>query len=303
MKKCFLILLSVLLCAGLLAGCSCRHEWSEASCTLPKTCTKCRVAEGDAMGHSWKKADCVAPKTCSVCGLTEGDPLGHTWIEATCTTPKTCTICAATDGQPLEHTWEGEATLYAAPVCPVCGTEGETLPGYMAQIGLTPNVQPGQDVDFITATYVRPDLNTTGILSTSAVRIFPSDSTHRARSGYEWRCVDISILFGDSRFDMYGANVAYARANYYQDQKLKEPKKQEQFAITYNDREYWCLATYDDMGLRFDGRNYVYQLNFCVQVPAGYDGVVLAFHRGNVDIDGMHLHEVEDENMLLLQLA
>lgn len=303
MKKCILMLLSILLCAGVLAGCSCHHEWTEATCTAPKTCSKCGAAEGDALGHSWKPADCVTAKTCSRCGLTEGSPLGHTWAEATCTAPKTCTVCSAMDGAPLEHTWDTEATLYTAPICSVCGTEGEPLPGYMAQHGLTPNVQPGQDTDYITGTYVRPDLDTTGILSASKVRIFPSDRTHRARSGYEWRCVDISILLGDNRFSMYGANVAYARANYYQDQKLKQPKKQEQFSISYNDREYWCVANYDDEGLLFDGRNYVYRLNFCVQVPVGYDGVVLAFHRGSADIDGMHLHALEDENMLLLRLA
>lgn len=303
MKKCILMLLSILLCAGVLAGCSCHHEWTEATCTAPKTCSKCGAAEGDALGHSWKPADCVTAKTCSRCGLTEGSPLGHTWAEATCTAPKTCTVCAAMDGAPLEHTWDAEATLYTAPICSVCGTEGEPLPGYMAQHGLTPNVQPGQDTDYITGTYVRPDLDTTGILSASKVRIFPSDRTHRARSGYEWRCVDISILLGDNRFSMYGANVAYTRANYYQDQKLKQPKKQEQFSISYNDREYWCVANYDDEGLLFDGRNYVYRLNFCVQVPVGYDGVVLAFHRGSADIDGMHLHALEDENMLLLRLA
>ena len=32
--------------------------------------------------HDWVEATCTEPKTCSVCGATEGDPLGHNWAEA-----------------------------------------------------------------------------------------------------------------------------------------------------------------------------------------------------------------------------
>jgi len=54
--------------------------------------------------HEWLDADCVTPKTCSICQETDGEPLGHTWADATCTAAKTCSLCAATDGDPLPHT-------------------------------------------------------------------------------------------------------------------------------------------------------------------------------------------------------
>ena len=108
------ILPVILLCMILLAGCSCQHEWLEATCTDAKHCTKCDAAEGDALGHTWTEANCTTAKTCSRCGLTEGEAPGHSWLEATCTDAKTCSVCAATEGQPLAHTWEGEATLYTA---------------------------------------------------------------------------------------------------------------------------------------------------------------------------------------------
>lgn len=59
-----------------------------------------------ACSHSWKSATCTAPKTCTKCGATEGSAKGHTssdWTvtkEATETTEgtkvKTCTVCGAT---------------------------------------------------------------------------------------------------------------------------------------------------------------------------------------------------------------
>ena len=41
----------------------------------------------------------------------------------------------------------------------------------------------------------------------------------------------------------------------------------------------------------------------CVQVPVGYDGTVLAFWHGGMELDGMALHEADAGKMLLLRLA
>ena len=82
----------------ILIGCVCKHEWREATCTEPKTCTLCGETEGEALGHKWSSATCASPKTCVRCGMTEGEALGHDWIEATCTEPKTCHRCGTTEG-------------------------------------------------------------------------------------------------------------------------------------------------------------------------------------------------------------
>lgn len=303
MKKYSLILLTLLLGASLMAGCSCQHEWTEAGCTAPKTCLKCEVTDGEALGHSWKEADCVTAKTCSRCASTEGEPLGHSWQEATCNAAKTCSICAVTEGQPLEHTWDGEATLYTAPLCTVCGAEGEPLPGYFDQNGLVPNLHPGEAADYTTNTFVRPDLNTTGLLLASGMEIFDYNSTHRTKKGFEWRRIDVSLLLSDNHAHMYGSNITFARADFYEDQELKPAKRQESFTVTYQGKEYRCQAYYDNTGFYYDGGDIVYGLTCHVQVPIGYDGVVLAFHNGSIDVEGMHLHEVNDDDMILLRLA
>ena len=303
MKKHILILPAILLCITLLAGCSCQHTWAEAACTEPKRCSKCDAVEGEALGHEWADADCSTPKTCARCGLSDGDALGHTWQEASCTGPKTCTTCAATEGQPLEHTWTGEATLYEAPFCSVCGAEGEPLPGYFARNGLAANVLPEQEAEYITNTYVRPDLDTTGTFFASEVLVFEGDATHRAKKNYEWRRVDITITFSDGNSGLYGTNVVCARADYYQDLELKHAVKTDRFPVTYNGKEYRCIIHYENAGFYFTEDSNVFRMSCYAQVPVGYDGVVLAFLHGSIDIDGMHLHDVENENMLLCRLG
>lgn len=303
MRTCTLILLTFLLCTVLLTGCVCQHEWLDATCTDAGRCSKCDAVKGEALGHDWIDRDCITPKTCSRCGLTEGAALGHSWRPATCTTPKICQVCAVTEGQPLEHAWVGEATLYTAPFCSVCGAEGEPLPGYFVQNALSVNIRPELAADYTTNTFVRPDLDTTGMFLASEVQIFASDPNHSAKMGYEWRRVDITITFQDKQSGLYGTNVACALANYYQDQELTPAEKRDRFAVTYNGKEYRCIATYENVEFFFNDNSNVFRMTCYAQVPVGYDGVVLAFHHGSIDIDGMHLHEVEDENMLLCRLA
>lgn len=57
-------------------ACFCRHLWKEATCTVPRTCLKCKTTQGVALGHDtgeWEKADknVVGGKEirkCAACG-------------------------------------------------------------------------------------------------------------------------------------------------------------------------------------------------------------------------------------------
>ena len=66
------------------------------------------VEEDAECTHNWKDATCTEPKTCTICGDTDGSALGHDWNAATCTAPKTCKTCGATDGDKLPHTFDQE---------------------------------------------------------------------------------------------------------------------------------------------------------------------------------------------------
>ncbi len=103
MKKGITFVLALVICLSLCA-CGHQHTWKSATCTEPKTCTKCGETEGSALGHSWEKATCTEPKTCSRCGKTEGTALGHSWKKQTETTPKMCTKCGEMEPMPLPKT-------------------------------------------------------------------------------------------------------------------------------------------------------------------------------------------------------
>lgn len=67
----------LIICVMLLSGCGCQHEWTDADCVTPRTCTLCQETESEALGHSWQEAICEAPKICTACDVTEGEALGH----------------------------------------------------------------------------------------------------------------------------------------------------------------------------------------------------------------------------------
>ena len=101
MKSKYIVFALSILTSFTITACGHEHQFIEATCTTPKTCTECQETEGEALGHTFTEATCTTPRTCSVCNLTEGNPLEHTWLEATTESPKTCEACGLTDGEPL----------------------------------------------------------------------------------------------------------------------------------------------------------------------------------------------------------
>jgi hypothetical protein len=119
------------------------HNWVDATCTTPKTCTICKATSGKALGHSWstnikewvvKAATCteegfqiVPCKNCSATDRRVIAVVGHAGGTATCTKGKICTYCGAEYSEPLGHTWK-DATCTAPKTCSRCGaTEGSAL--------------------------------------------------------------------------------------------------------------------------------------------------------------------------------
>ena len=139
------------------------HDWVDATCEDPLTCSECGATEGTAPGHAWDDATCTAPKTCSECSATEGTALGHDWdndcdtdcnrncgatrvithnwdggevtTDPTCTSlgekTYTCGVCGEKEYvnvEMAEHEWV-DATCAEPKHCENCpATEGETLP-------------------------------------------------------------------------------------------------------------------------------------------------------------------------------
>lgn len=102
---------ALLVCISMLLSLSacnlfCSHEWLDATCTSPRTCSLCGKTEGSATTHTWRDATCTSPKTCTLCDQTDGSTAAHTWQNATCTSPKTCSACRKTSGDALGHSYQ-----------------------------------------------------------------------------------------------------------------------------------------------------------------------------------------------------
>lgn len=64
--------------------------------------------------HEWEEATCKEPKTCSECGKTKGEKLEHEWVDATYESPKTCLMCKLTEGEAIDPIKEAKDKLEKA---------------------------------------------------------------------------------------------------------------------------------------------------------------------------------------------
>lgn len=127
MKKKIIVLLLMLTCVLCLAACGCEHEWADANCVDPMTCSLCGKTEGEPLGHVWLAATCEEAKTCEVCAATEGEPKGHSMVDAGCEKAAYCENCDLTEGEALGHAWL-DATTEDPKTCERCAlTEGERI--------------------------------------------------------------------------------------------------------------------------------------------------------------------------------
>lgn len=75
----------------------CIHNYSDATCTTPKTCNNCGITVGSVNGHIFSDATCTAPITCTECGETEGSALGHDYVAGECARKNNGEICGDYD--------------------------------------------------------------------------------------------------------------------------------------------------------------------------------------------------------------
>ena len=102
------------------SGCS---KWYEDATGSVEITDHSSVVLGH-LGHDWADATCTAPKTCSRCGATEGNALGHdfavSWSSDASGHWHACSRCDAKDGE-ATHTPDREAATETDPIkCSEC---------------------------------------------------------------------------------------------------------------------------------------------------------------------------------------
>ncbi len=294
-KKKALIISAVVTC--LLTGCCMSHEWKEATCTEPKTCTKCDKTEGEALGHTWVEATCSEAKHCSVCGQTEGEPLAHTWVEATCAEAKHCSVCGETEGEPLEHTLT-EANYQQAATCEVCGeTVGEPLQADFEKFGLVCNAKVDTPITFKAPDYDTSELTATAEVTFSDYEIFPSDDKHKALDGYEWRAVTATAISQNGR-------LAWTASDYYNVAAYDTyDESNDTYTVNYNGIDYTeCQYDYEEIQNEWNGKTLTVQYREFFRVPIGYDGRISYFYTRGNEQNGEYINDRADENAVIFRL-
>ena len=75
--------IAIIIGVALGASKDCSHEWADATCTSPKTCSLCEATEGSAKGHTpGAAATCTTAQTCTVCNAELVAALGHQYESA-----------------------------------------------------------------------------------------------------------------------------------------------------------------------------------------------------------------------------
>lgn len=320
MKKQIRLLLLLLAALGILSGCGCKHTWTDATCTAPRTCTLCGKTEGEPLSHTWSDADCTTPKTCTLCGKTKGEPLPHAWVEANYQDPKTCSVCGETEGSPLTASFEEHGlVINLAENC-------RTL-----EDGSCIMAEP---YDYVTCCSKDRSLATVGRLYICDYRIFQSDDTHAAVEGYEWRAFDVKVEYSDENASLYGYSGNVCQENYYAvedwDDSMAEVSGTQwaylsEFAyhcfvttVNYHGTDYPCafswendvagpweyIARTDRNGNPMWEECSVWSASIYVCVPIGYDGVVVGFRDGRTPWeDGMYVYDAADSNTLFFRMG
>ena len=214
MKK-RILLIFVFAMALLLCGCCLSHEWVEASCTTPRTCSKCEKTEGDTLEHQWKEATCQKPKTCTGCDATEGAAKGHTLVEANYQVGEHCADCSEVFGEPVVAEFERTGRSYQALDLTTAhsGTyeyttgknkDTQAVTGKVSvnwAIPMDPSADPMSNaINCYVPEGIQPEV----------ISIIGLNSCMEDLEGYQWRGINAGVKFSEQRF-----NIIWGYEDYY----------------------------------------------------------------------------------------
>ena len=207
---------------------------NQATCTEEGTTTYiCSLCDhqytkttSSALGHSWKSATCTSPKTCSRCNTTSGsaDTTKHSWKAATCIAPKTCSICKATEGG--KDTSKHSYSLNGS--CTICGSSHPyhyKMKNYITSYGSYSSKTGDYSVCYYstsdTAHFAAYDLSE-GTISISTMVIYKSETylmtiefNANFYGTYNWTLSDTSgrIMYGTFNSTTFGSSATLSYSN------------------------------------------------------------------------------------------
>lgn len=272
------------------------------------------ILSGCCKEHQWMDATCDAPRTCSVCGKTDGEKLEHVWDEATCAAPKTCALCGITEGDALPHTEGTPANYQSGAICPVCGAEtsNKIAPDFESKNIPGTFIDVMQTVPYITACYEDPTQLTTGQATVIEYDRFDSDETHEAKEDYEWIKVTWQITYDDENANNYGFMTGMCSEDYYSPKlyddssvALGDDETIYSHTVNWNGQDYTeCIHEYGmwNWGEGWSDSSITGTYTSYELVPVGYDGFVEGLRNRQVEwADGQYIYDVADADTIFFR--
>ena len=190
-----------------------------------------------------------APALSEKLGAAQEKEDAHVWVPANYQAPETCSHCGETKG-------------------------AKVLPAF-EELGAKANMEEGAEYAFQTITGSGAGVSTVGKVRVMSYDIFDSDAKHEAKEGYEYRKILGSMEFSDENARKYGIKCRSGLLDYYSGRIFFE---QSSAPVNYYGEEITCKIVETTLTDAWRKNTYLYEFEFVVQVPKGYDGFVLALY-------------------------
>ncbi len=188
-----------------------------------------------------------------------------------------------------EHVWQ-DATYQAAKTCTECGElEGEPLVAFFEENGYSIGMEENTAYAYRTICHQNTDVFTVGEVVVSDYHIISGDDTYAAKEGYEWRIATYAFTYSDDNAWLYGNRGRCAVTDYYVGGLAHVTINDERpLLVSYNGEEYLCTVEATILQAEWVDRTCYVTMEIAIQVPVGYNGIVLTF------FNGVHGSENED---------
>ena len=186
----------------------------------------------------------------------------HVWTEATFWEPKTCSECGQTEGSPLTPALEA---------CPL------------------QYIEVGDAYHLTTVCSFDLSKTTVGQLKVINYRVVEAEGDFKLRDGYEWRIVRFISEFSDENANDYGYFTPANVIDYYLGEGYPDypPEivtgesgveyERVEYPVTITGQSYRCECLMRVYASEWRDTTSFYDMEYAISVPAGYDGLVMAF--------------------------
>ena len=216
-------------------------------------------------------------------------PCAHVWVDADCENPETCSVCGETQGAPLGHDFT-EANYQEASVCLVCGADGDGIltPGAeQYSLNLITEIGVAQPYSTMTGENALP---VSGEVTLDSVERHDEYAGYEAKEGNEFIVANATIKVWGQEARDHGFYYLDTVMDYYTYDpslgvKFKLDSTGYPSVLIIGNINYYGEETEFEFlsggSLNWSGprsnRVATLELIYKIEVPIGYDGVILAF--------------------------